>query len=204
MKLTNKSDTATKISISSNIKERSANLEDIVNNRPKGTIISNKPEALPIKRIDIEEESMSVDSSNENQIPTNDSSQIGSQNIINKPEILLFTQNIPEKLIVAHNNHQYVSSNSYDLRTQPDSQEDSYSPNSNSKKLASYLNDPTIKDSNEDKSIDIEEMINEEIIKARELNLNDVEKLIEYNLFFFIEIINFYKGISRIKRSNRG
>ena len=182
MKLTNKPDTTTKMSISSssNIKDRSTESEDIINNRPKRTIISNKPEALSIKRMDIEEESMSEESSSENQIPTNDSSQIGSQNIINKPENLLFTQNIaPEKLITTHNNHQYISSNSYDLRTQPDSQEDSYSPNSNSKKLASYLNDPTIKDSNEDKSIDMEEMINEEIIKARELNLNDVEKLIE-------------------------
>ena len=175
VKLTNKPDTKIKPFVNSNLKEKSTVLEDIVNNQFKENRNYNRPETLQIK-LKAMEETNSVYSYNENQIPTNDYSQIKYQNRINKPETTLSTQNMQEKS-VNHTKHQFVSNNSYDKRTQPDSQEDSYSPNSNYKKIPSYLNDRTTQDSNE--SIDMEVMIDEKSKKSRELNLSDVEKLIE-------------------------
>ena len=158
VKLTNNPDTKMKPFVNSNLKEKSIVLEDIVNNQFKENRNYNKPETLQIK-LKAMEESNSIDSYNENKIPN--------------------TQNMQKKT-VNHTKHQFISNNSYDKRTQPDSQEDSYSPNSNYKKLPSYLNDRTTQDSNE--SIDMEVMIEEKNKKSRELNFNDIEKLIEYHI----------------------
>ena len=185
MKQKNKPDSKIKLSLYPDSKENLTVLEEIVNEQPK-RIKTSKLETLEIKKNDIEE-SLSIISYNENQIPTNDCSQTESQNKIKKseknnvlsPRILAEKSISPTKL-------QLFFNNSPELCPQLDSQEDPSLLIKNNKIIDDKLYDQIINYSkeaiNNNKSIEIEKMIDEESMQIRELNLADVERLIEYYL----------------------